>query len=98
MAPSCRVIDPVLQRSLCVWETLRATSEPHTLADVVPPLFASLADFARLSDFQCHLVTNTEVLHIRAYANNHTCRFVAERERFLYDYVAVTVVLVVMEI
>lgn len=50
MAPRGRVVDPVLQCTLRVWEALRTTPEPHTLANVVSPLLASLADLARLSD------------------------------------------------
>ena len=64
VAPRCRVIDPILQRSLCVREALRATSKPHTLANVVPSLLAPLARLAWQTDFQRYFISNTEVLNL----------------------------------
>nr|GFD55474.1 hypothetical protein [Tanacetum cinerariifolium] len=45
------VVDPILQRSLCMRKALRTAPEPHTLADVVSPLLASLALLARQANF-----------------------------------------------
>jgi hypothetical protein len=87
-----------LQCSLRVWKRLSTTAEPHAFANVVPPLFTSVAGIARQSNFQRHLVTNVEVGDFRAYTNNHACRLMAQGHGFLNEDVAIAVMSVVMQI
>lgn len=64
VTPRSWVVDPVLQCALGMREALRTTPEPHAFADVIPPFFAPLTCLARLADFECHLVSNAEVLDV----------------------------------
>lgn len=72
MTPSSRMVDPVLQRSLCMWECLCATSEAHALANVVPSLLTSIACFTGQPDFQCYFVALFEPLYVRTHTNHYT--------------------------
>lgn len=62
MTPRRWMIYSVLQRSLGVGECFGAASELHLLADVIPPLLATIALFAGLSNFQSDLVADLEPL------------------------------------
>lgn len=98
VTPCCRVVDPILQRTLRMRKALCATPESHSLANVVSPLLAPLALLARLADLKRYFVTNIEVLDLGADTNNNTGRLVAEREWLLHDDVAVAVVSVVVQV
>jgi hypothetical protein len=62
MAPNCRMVDPFLQSSLKMWYALRATPEPHPLAEVVPPFAADATLATWYSYLERHSVTNTETV------------------------------------
>jgi hypothetical protein len=98
MTPSGWVVDAILQRSLRMRKCLCTTPKLHSLANIVPSLFAPITCLARQSNFQRYLVSNFEVLHIRAYTNHNTCRFMAQRHGFLHNDVAIAVVPVVVEV
>jgi hypothetical protein len=61
VAPSSRVVDSVLQSSLRMRERLCTTPELHAFADVVSTFFAPIAVLARLSNFQCNLISDLEI-------------------------------------
>ena len=79
-------------------ETLRTAPKPHALTNVVSTFFASLADLARQTNFQCYLISNTEVFDVRANTDHNTSRLVAKRERLLNKNVAIAIVSVVVKI
>ena len=79
-------------------EALCATPEPHSLANIIPPLLAPLACLTWQTDFQRYFIANTKVLDFRANTNNYTCRLMAKRKWLLHDNVAITVVPVVVKI
>jgi hypothetical protein len=64
VTPRSRVINPILQRALRMRKRLCTASEPHSLADIVPPLFTPVACLAWQSNFQRDFVPNLEVFRI----------------------------------
>lgn len=66
VTPHSWVIDPFLQCSLEMGEALRAASEPHLLAEVIPPSPADSALRARHANLQSHAVADGEAIHLRS--------------------------------
>lgn len=61
MTPLGRMIDPFLQGTLEMWETLCRTPKLHVFADVVAAFFASMAVVAGHTYFQSYSVANRKV-------------------------------------
>lgn len=78
VTPSSRVIDPLLQRSLEMWEALCATPEAHLFAEIVSTLAANATLSTWHANFKGHAVAQREVAHLRTDGDNHARRLVAK--------------------
>lgn len=80
MAPHGRMIYPLLQRALVVWEALCAAPEAHLLAEVISPLATNATLAASHADLQGHAITKGKAAHMRADGDDHTRGLMAERQ------------------
>lgn len=98
MAPSSRVVYPLLERPLEVRETLRATPKAHLLAEVIPAFSAYTAVSARHADLQGYAVAEGIAAHLRAYGDDHARGLVTERQGLAGTEVAICELLEVRDI
>lgn len=98
MAPSSRVIYPLLQRPLEMREALRAASKAHLLAEIIPtsPAYAAVSTW--YADLQGHAVAEGEAAHLRAYGDDHARGLVAEGQGLAGAQVAICELLKVGDI
>jgi hypothetical protein len=74
------MIDPLLEGALIVRDALRAASEAHLLAEIVPSFPADVALQTRNADLECHPVSKSEAIDPRADGNNLSRRLMAKRQ------------------
>jgi hypothetical protein len=98
VAPSRRVVDPLLQCALRMWERLGRASEVHALAYVVPPFKTQLTLLTRLADLERNPVTHLEVTDARTDGRDDARGLVTQRQGFPDEDVAITVVTEVVQV
>jgi hypothetical protein len=98
MTPLGRMIDPLLQCTLEMRETLCRRAEFHILADVVAALFTTVTGIAGNADFQSYSVAGGEVGYGRTDSGDDAGGFMTESQGFADENVAVAVVVVVVEV
>ena len=81
MTPNSRMIDPLLQCPLKMRHTLRTTSKPHLLTEIIPPLPANCALATGNTNFKCHAVANGKAIDACADADDYARGFMTEGER-----------------
>lgn len=98
VAPSCRMVNSLLERPLEVRESLGRATESHATADVVSTRRAVFAVLTRHTDLERNAISSSDVLHISANSNNGAAGFVAEGEGLTNDDVAVAAMVVVVQV
>lgn len=89
MTPLGRVVDSLLKRTLIMRETLRATSEPKLLAEVVAAFPANAAGIARHTDLEGNSIPNTKAGDVGTNTNYNTRGFVAQGQRLTGSEIAI---------
>jgi hypothetical protein len=79
VAPNCRMVDPFLQSSLEMRDTLCTAPKPHLLTEVIPPFPADSALSTGNSYFECNAIADSEAIDSWANAYYDTRRFMTER-------------------
>lgn len=98
VAPSCGMVNSLLERSLEVRESLGRATESHATADVVAARRAVFAVLTRHTNLERNAISSSNVLDISANSNNGAARLVAKSERLANNDVAVAAMIVVVQV
>jgi len=95
VAPNGRVVDPLLESSLEMRYTLRATPKLHLLAEVITPLPADATLAAWNAYFERNAVANGKSIDVRADGHDFTGRFMTKGQWRTSTEVAVGKLLII---
>jgi hypothetical protein len=95
VTPDGRVIYPLLQSTLKVWNALRAASEAHFLAEIVSTFSAHATLTAWDANLESYPIANCEASNHRTDSHDDAGGLVAQRQRGASTEVAIGKLLVI---